>query len=58
MDASTITVTLELQVGDECLSGRVVTDGGVALDFIGWLGLLTVIDSLVPEGAGSACTQQ
>ena len=58
MDASTLTVTLELQVGQDCLTGRVVTDDGAALDFIGWLGLLAVIDSLVPEEASTACAQQ
>ena len=48
VDEHTITVKLELQVGDGSLSGRAVDEGGASREFAGWLGLIAAIDSFVP----------
>jgi|KBSMisStandDraft_5_1062788.scaffolds.fasta_scaffold1513170_1 hypothetical protein len=48
MDDATLTVTLELRIDGEFISGRVIPEDGESLDFDGWLGLLAALDSLVP----------
>ena len=48
MDEHTITVKLELVVGDGSLSGRAVDADGASREFAGWLGLIAAIDSFVP----------
>ena len=40
MDDATLTVTLELRVDGDSLSGRATADDGEACEFDGWLGLL------------------
>ena len=47
VDDARITVTLELRIDGEWLSGRAVGDDGEAVEFDGWLGLLAVLDALV-----------
>ena len=48
VDEHTITVKLELVVGDGSLSGRAVDGAGASREFAGWLGLIAAIDSFVP----------
>ena len=48
MDDATLTVTLELQIDGEFISGRATGSDGRMVDFDGWLGLLAALDSLVP----------
>ena len=47
VDDASITVTLELRIDGEWLSGRAVGGDGEAVGFDGWLGLLAALDALV-----------
>ena len=47
MDDASFTVTLELRIDGEWLSGRAVRADGEAVEFDGWLGLLAALDALV-----------
>ena len=47
VDDASITVTLELRIDGEWLSGRAVGGDGEAVEFDGWLGLLAALDALV-----------
>ena len=49
MDDAILTVTLELRIDGEFISGRVIREDGESFDFDGWLGLLAALDSLVPS---------
>jgi hypothetical protein len=48
MDGTTITVTLELRVEGDSLTGRASDGAGSVRSFAGWLGLVAAIDALVP----------
>ena len=48
MDDATWTVTLELRFDGDALSGRASGSDGRAVDFDGWLGLLSALDAFVP----------
>jgi hypothetical protein len=47
MDDATLTVTLELRIDGDVISGRATGDNGEGIDFEGWLGLLGALDALV-----------
>jgi hypothetical protein len=47
MEDATLTVTLELRIDGDSLSGRATGDGGEIVEFDGWLGLLAALDTLV-----------
>jgi|1185.fasta_scaffold1356440_1 hypothetical protein len=47
MDSRSITITLELDVAGESLTGSATDGTGAARTFSGWLGLVTAIDRLV-----------
>jgi hypothetical protein len=47
MDDARLTVTLELRIEDDCITGLATGDDGRTLPFDGWLGLLSVLDELV-----------
>jgi hypothetical protein len=42
-----ITVTLELELAADTLSGRAIDPDGAELQFSGWIGLVGVIDQLL-----------
>jgi hypothetical protein len=44
----TIRLVLEIDTADESLTGRVVTSSGEIRQFKGWLGLLGVLEALMP----------
>jgi hypothetical protein len=44
----TIVIRLELQAADESLTGRASDGSGAAKEFVGWLGLVTAIDGMLP----------
>jgi hypothetical protein len=46
--STSITVTLEIELADGCLSGRVRNGSGPSREFSGWLGLVGAIDALLP----------
>ena len=48
MDDATLTVTLELRLAGDALSGRATGSDGQTVDFDGWLGLLAALDAFVP----------
>ena len=47
MDEPTLTVTLELRVDGDALSGRATGENGESIEFDGWLGLLAALDAFV-----------
>ena len=47
-------LTLELQVADDALTGRVIAADGADTDFSGWLGLVATIEGLLAANATSA----
>jgi hypothetical protein len=47
VDDASFTVTLELRIDGEWLSGRAVGADGASVEFDGWLGLLAALDALV-----------
>jgi hypothetical protein len=49
MDETTITISLELRVGDDSLAGCAITAGGERREFLGRLGLVATIDALVDD---------
>jgi hypothetical protein len=46
-------LTLELQVADDALTGRVTAADGSNTDFSGWLGLVATIEGLLATSAQS-----
>jgi hypothetical protein len=48
VDRQTIVIRLELHPDDESLSRRASDTSGVTREFVGWMGLVTAIDALVP----------
>lgn len=53
--AKTLTISLELELAGDALSGRASVGRAPGTAFDGWLGLLGAIDALVAE-AGAATT--
>jgi hypothetical protein len=51
MDRTTMTIRLELHLGDGSLTGRAEDGDGAVREFSGWLGLIAAIDDLVAEAA-------
>jgi hypothetical protein len=47
MQQTQLTVTLELDLADESLSGRVIDADGAERPFSGWMGLVGVLDNLL-----------
>ena len=46
-----INLTLELEVADDALTGRVTRPDGTGTEFSGWLGLVATIEALVAAPA-------
>jgi hypothetical protein len=53
MTADPIRIVLEVQVVNESLIGLARASDGTTRDFSGWLGLLSVVETLLPAAAGS-----
>ena len=53
-DPRRLQITLELDLHGEEVRGRAVPEDGDPRDFVGWMGLLAVLDDLLGpvEGAG------
>jgi hypothetical protein len=49
MDETTITISLELRVSDDTLTGCATAAGGERREFLGRLGLVATIDALVDD---------
>ncbi len=49
MNDDRITITLELRVAGDTLTGRAVDGSGASRSFSGWLGLVAALDALVPS---------
>jgi hypothetical protein len=47
MDEPSLTVTLELRVEGDALSGRATGENDESIEFDGWLGLLAALDAFV-----------
>jgi hypothetical protein len=54
VESRQITLSLELQVADDALTGRVTAADGTDTDFSGWLGLVATIEALLAEPAPGA----
>jgi hypothetical protein len=50
MDSRSITITLELDVAGESLTGSATDGTGASRTFSGWLGLVTALDRFVNAG--------
>jgi hypothetical protein len=50
VNATTIEITLELELDGETVSGRAKSANGEVREFSGWIGLMGLVDSLL-EGA-------
>jgi hypothetical protein len=42
-----LTLTVQLQLGDDAFTGRALDDLGADREFSGWLGLIAAIDELI-----------
>ena len=49
MESTRITARLELELLEGSISGHLTGEEGARHDFLGWLGLLAAIDSLIPD---------
>ncbi len=58
MDNDHISLSLELDISGESLTGHARNGTGAARSFAGWLGLLGAIDALVAEKGGRASDDQ
>jgi hypothetical protein len=54
MNEPTISLSLQLELIDDCLTGCVIDASGARREFMGRLGLLATIDALVDESQSSA----
>ena len=54
VDEHRITITLELALSGDSLTGTAVRDGLPPRSFGGWIGLVGAIDALVHEAIGAA----
>jgi hypothetical protein len=48
VDETTVTISLELRLMDDSLTGTATGDDGAPRCFSGWIGLMATIDALVP----------
>jgi hypothetical protein len=48
MESQTTSISLELRLVGDSLSGRARCAAGRRRDFVGWLGLMAAIDALLP----------
>jgi hypothetical protein len=55
MDELEITVTLELRIAEDAVSGCAVADWGERKEFLGRIGLIAAIDALVSAPVTNAC---
>ena len=53
MERTSVTVTLELRIAGECISGSASDGAGAYREFAGWLGLIAAIDALTQPIAPS-----
>ena len=59
MESTKVTISLELDVLEDTLSGRARNGSGGERDFLGWVGLVAAIDALLPgSGDNSQETRQ
>ena len=49
MESTRITAQLELELLEGSISGHITGDEGARHEFLGWLGLVAAIDSLIPD---------
>jgi hypothetical protein len=56
MESQTTSISLELQLAGDSLTGRARCSAGRRRDFVGWLGLMAAIDALLsgPDQAEAA----
>lgn len=54
METKKVTISLELDVLEDTLSGRARNCSGGERDFLGWLGLVAAIDALLPSSGDSS----
>lgn len=43
----TLTLTVQLELGDDAFTGRALDDLGADREFSGWLGLIAALDELI-----------
>jgi hypothetical protein len=55
VDRQTVVIRLELHLDDDSLTGRASAGTGAAREFVGWMGLVSAIDALIP-GSSRAST--
>jgi hypothetical protein len=53
-----ITLSLELRLADDALTGRVTAADGKETDFSGWLGLVATIEALLAESVPATLTEE
>ena len=53
-----ITLSLELRLADDALTGRVTAADGKETDFSGWLGLVATIEALLAEPVPATLTEE
>ena len=51
MNEPTVVITLELRAEEDSISGRASVADGCEREFAGWVGLIAVLDDLVPAAA-------
>jgi hypothetical protein len=49
VDANPIRILLEVELIEETLTGRASASDGTTREFAGWLGLLNVLEGLLPD---------
>ncbi len=58
MAASPVRILLEVEVIDESLIGRARASDGTTREFSGWLGLLKMLEGLLPDPRSSLDSQE
>lgn len=55
MNETTVAIVLELEVAGDTVSGRATGPAGESLEFVGWLGLVSAIDSFLTATDEAGC---
>ena len=58
MDGKRISISLELEVDGDSLTGRAADGDGADREFCGWLGLMSALDALVADATSSTPRDQ